>query len=104
MEFINLINRKYISDQDDLRPFNFAHIAQYLALDVITALSYDKAFGYCANDADLHDYIKTTESSTAILITVSALPMLCRLLSSALFRKFVMPNPNDASGLGKFMG
>ena len=104
MEFINLINRKYISEQDNLRPLNFAYAAQYLALDVITTISYGKAFGYCANDADVHGYIKTVEKITAALIIVSALPMFSKLLTSALFRKLVMPSPNDTFGIGKVLG
>ena len=63
MEFINLINRKYISDENHFRPLDFARATQLLTLDVITAIAFGKAFGYCANDKDLHDYIKTTEDT-----------------------------------------
>ena len=104
MEFINLINRKYISEQDNLRPLNFAYAAQYLTLDVITTLSYGKAFGYCANDADIHGYIETVEKSIAVMMIVTALPMFSKLLSSALFRKLVLPSPNDTFGIGKALG
>ena len=77
---------------------------QLLTLDVITAIAFGKAFGYCANDEDLHDYIKTTEDTLPAMIFVGALPMLGRLLTSALSRTFVMPNPNDKIGVGKVLG
>ena len=69
-----------------------------------TAIAFGKSFGYCNNDEDRYDYIKTTEASFPILAFVTALPMLGRLFTSTVFRTFVMPNANDKIGLGKAMG
>src|SRR5436305_13204333 len=104
MELIHLINHKYISDESHFRPLDFARVAQFLTLDVITAIAFGKSFGYCNNDEDRYDYIKTTEASFPILAFVTALPMLGRLFTSTVFRTFVMPNANDKIGLGKAMG
>ena len=104
LEFINLITRKYLSDETHFRPIDFARTSQFLALDAITAIGCGRPFGFCANDDDLYDYIKTTERTIPVMILVGALPMLGRILTSPLFRTFVMPNPNDMVGIGKILG
>lgn len=45
MDVVKLIEAKYISSGDVLRPFDHSLVMQYLTLDVVTSLSLGEAFG-----------------------------------------------------------
>jgi hypothetical protein len=100
---INLIERKYISTKSNFRKLDFAKIAQYFTLDVITDVAFGKPFGYIATDSDVHEYIKMTEDSMPVIMVVSVLPWLTKVLMSPVF-KFLLPSEKDKLGFGKFMG
>lgn len=101
LDVINLINSKYISQGDDLRPFDHAQIMQYLTLDVITSLSLGKAFGWVKEDRDVHEYIATMWVNFPIVHFLTTYPPATRFLSLPLMQKMMAPSMKDRVGLGK---
>ena len=68
--FIDLIECKYVSDDINFRPIDFAHRSQFFTLDVISQIAYSEPFGFLANDKDMHNFIcinvKPTNESNAL--------------------------------------
>lgn len=83
---------------------DFARAAQFFTLDVITKISYGYAFGYLANDEDVHGYIEITEKMVPFLNLVSTIPVVERFFGSGWVRKSIGPGTGDAKGIGKLMG
>ncbi|KAL0769401.1 hypothetical protein CaCOL14_008709 [Colletotrichum acutatum] len=100
--FIRLIEERYVSTTGVFRPMDLCQKVQYLTLDIITSLAFGYHFGYVAQDADVHQYIKMTEQSMPAMMTLSVFPQLAKLLQSPLFRQ-AMPSEHDRVGFGKFI-
>lgn len=83
---------------------DFARIAQYFALDVISDIAFGQPFGFLESDSDVHDYIKTQEALLPIFEWLSTFPSLERLTRIGWVSKLVMPKPTDKKGLGRLMG
>ncbi|KAK1676158.1 cytochrome P450 [Colletotrichum godetiae] len=102
--FVDLIQRKYVTTNDEVRPMDLGRTAQYFTLDVITRVAYGKEFGYLITDSDVHDYISTTEAAIPILQLCSEVPWLASVMFSKPVLGAVGPKHTDKSGLGKLMG
>lgn len=101
--FIEMIERKYVSEGAIYRPMDLARKSQYLTLDIIGDLAFDKDFGHLAEDKDVFEYIDQTEASMPVMMLVGVFPILARIAQSRLLRRF-MPSENDPHGFGKFIG
>jgi cytochrome P450 len=86
------------------KPVDFARIAQYFALDVISDIAFGQPFGFLESDSDVYDYIKTQEALLPIFEWFSTLPSLERLTRVGWVSKLIMPKPTDKKGLGRLMG
>lgn len=102
LAFVDLLERKYISTNTDFRPVDLAHKAQYLTLDVITALAFGKRLGFSDQDKDLYSYIKMTEENMPFMMVLTLFPPLAHLLQSRMFR-WLMPSEKDRVGFGAFI-
>ncbi|KAI3545263.1 cytochrome P450 [Colletotrichum abscissum] len=102
--FVDLIKRKYVTTDDEVRPMDLGKTTQYFTLDVITRVAYGKEFGYLATDSDVHDYISTTEAAIPLLQLCSEVPWLASFMFSKPVLGAVGPKHTDKSGLGKLMG
>lgn len=100
--FVNLIERKYVSEGAIYRPMDLARKAQFLTLDVIGDLAFGKQFGHLDNDDDVFGYIEQTEASMPAMMLITVLPSLAKLTQSKLLQRF-MPSENDPHGFGKFI-
>ena len=100
---MKLIDEKYISTSSSFRPIDFARKAQFLTLDVISAIAFGKPIDYLVKDEDLYDYIKTTEETVPNIILVGVIPWLMKVLQSPLMKLF-LPSDKDTLGLGRIMG
>jgi hypothetical protein len=80
---------------------DFAQIAQYFALDVITSLSLGQAFGYVIDDEDKYEYIKTIEDNFPLMNVFSAIPVLSAIMRVPAVQKAVLPTVKDRVGMGK---
>jgi len=117
--FITFIRQRYLSssfqpsglEKSDgqspsyiYRPVDFARIAQYFALDVISDIAFGQPFGFLDTDSDVHDYIKTQEALLPIFEWFATLPSLERLIRIQWISRLLMPKPTDEKGLGRLMG
>jgi hypothetical protein len=104
LDFIAAIERKYLSTSTQLRRADFARLAQYFTLDVISDLAYGAPFGYLENDYDVLGYIDTIDRYMPVLAILSTLPWAARFVNLGWVRKVTGPHPTDGHGVGKLMG
>ncbi|SPO06232.1 related to pisatin demethylase (cytochrome P450) [Cephalotrichum gorgonifer] len=101
--FIDLIERKYLSTGADYRPMDLGEKGQFFTLDVISDLAFGQAFGFLEKDADPFDYVKITKAFIPFMIVLCHSPYLARLLHSPPF-KGLFPKGSDKLGFGAFIG
>lgn len=101
--FVELIERKYISTSREYRPMDLGQKGQFFTLDVISALAFGEAFGYLTQDKDVFDYIKISDQYIPVMLVMANLPVLARLTHTRLFRN-LMPKESDLLGFGAFIG
>lgn len=99
---VDLIGRKYVSKGTIFKNLDFARIAQYFTLDVISHVAFGKPFGFLENDEDVHEYIAMTEKSMPAMMAVSVMPWIAKIMQSKLCRG-LLPNEKDKLGFGKFI-
>lgn len=97
-----MLERKYISTNSTYVPVDFARVAQYFTLDVISDVAFGKSFGFLTTDSDVHEYIKMTEDSMPIMMVISVNPWIANLLQTRLFSR-LLPSETDKLGFGKFI-
>lgn len=102
LNFMNLLEQKYVSTAYETRPFDLAEKTQFFALDAIGDISLGTPFGYLTRDQDLFDYNEINMSSLPVMNVVSVLPWLTKIVSLWPFR-LAMPSENDQVGFGRFM-
>lgn len=103
VNFIALLDSKYISTDQHTRPVDLAEKTQFFALDAIGDVSFGAPFGYLARDEDLYDYNAINASSLIVMDLVSVLPW----LTNAVHRwplSLALPREGDRVGFGRLMG
>lgn len=103
MDFVNLIERKYVSEGAIYRPMDLARKAQYLTIDIIGDLAFGKQFRHLDEDEDVFEYIARTEQSMPVMMLFSVYPALARLTRAKILQP-LYPSENDPHGFGKFIG
>jgi hypothetical protein len=101
--WIDLIRRKYISKDGELKQLDFAQSTQYFTLDSITKISYGESFGYL-KEVDVYDYIRSTTQAVPFLSLCGEIPFLQNIVFSELGLKLMGPKATDKMGLGRLMG
>ena len=101
--FVDLIEKKYISTSSDYRPMDFGEKASFFTLDVISHLAFGREFGYLNTDKDVYDYLSITKSAIPFMMTVADVPALADILQSRIFRG-LLPSEADKAGFGAFIG
>jgi hypothetical protein len=101
--FVDLIEKKYISTSRDYQPMDFGEKASFFTLDVISHLAFGQAFGYLDTDKDVYDYLSMTKSAIPFMMTVADVPALADILQSRIFRG-LLPSEADKAGFGAFIG
>lgn len=101
-EFLNLIERKYISTPGECKPMEFGHRAQFYTLDVVTSVTFGKPFGFLKKDGDVHKYLEITEIMIPMFGIMGAIPQLVYLLHTWPFN-YLMPGEGDKFGFGRLM-
>lgn len=92
---------KYTSGQDVV---DFAYIAQYFALDVLTDLAFGESIGFLTSETDLFKYIKKSADFLPLMELGTNHPWIHRLLTSRLLVLLAGPKPTDKTGLGAVVG
>jgi hypothetical protein len=80
---------------------DFAQIAQFLALDVITCLSLGQPFGWITEDKDMYEYVKTLEDNFPIMNFISVVPLLIAIMRIPVVQRVAIPGVKDRVGMGK---
>ncbi|KAI1092659.1 cytochrome P450 [Rostrohypoxylon terebratum] len=101
--FIALIQSKYLSDDHQIRPIDFAIRIQFFTLDTITKIAYGRAFGYLTTDTDVYNYIETAELTVPKMAALAEVPWLERLFYSETMLSLIGPKNTDKKGIGKMM-
>lgn len=70
---------------------DFAQVAQYLTLDVITFLSLGEPFGYITEDRDVYEYVKTVEDNFPLMNVFSAVPLLSANMRIPVVQRAAIP-------------
>jgi hypothetical protein len=102
--FVDLIRRKYLSTETELKPLDFGRKTQYLTLDTITKIAFSREFGFLATDSDIHHYIENTESVFVLNNLCGEIPWMYSIFYSNLLLGLLGPKDTDEKGLGKLMG
>jgi hypothetical protein len=101
MNMVQLIQRKYLTTGSKVKPMDFAEMAQYLTLDVITFLSLGEPFGFISEDTDKYGYVKASEDNFPVMNLFSAVPLLSTIMRIPIVQNNLIPTINDKTGLGK---
>ncbi|KAF7503960.1 hypothetical protein GJ744_002985 [Endocarpon pusillum] len=104
VEASSLEKREFQSASYCYKPVDFARIAQYFALDVISDIAFGQPFGFLETDSDVHDYIKTQKALLPLFEWFAMFPSLWRLTRIGWVSRLLMPKTTDKSGLGCLMG
>lgn len=107
---MRLIETKYLShplaSKDKKRPtavpVDLARIFHYLALDVISQLSFSGALGFLSKDEDLYQCIEINEAGLHFQSWIATYHWIPRVLSRWPFSLFV-PKEGDDLGFGRMM-
>ena len=104
MDLIHLIDKEYISEKSVLKQMDFAKIAQYFTLDVISDVAFGEPIGFLVRNEDVNGYCQVVEKALPAFEWAAALPMINQLVRLPVLKKMVMPSPQDKSGVGMIMG
>ncbi|KAK3934715.1 cytochrome P450, partial [Diplogelasinospora grovesii] len=102
-ELVDLIERKYLSTPTDFRPIEFAHKAQYFALDVISELGFGEAIGFLPNDKDMYRYVEINDTFFPVMAVILNMPWMDKYLKSWPLN-MALPKEGDQVGFGRLMG
>ncbi|ETN46985.1 uncharacterized protein HMPREF1541_01175 [Cyphellophora europaea CBS 101466] len=100
VEVVQVLER-YVAKPE---PADFARIAQYFALDVLTDLAFGRPFGFLRKEQDLYAYVKTSAKFLPLMELCNNHPCIHYLLSNTLVASIAGPKPTDKTGLGAVMG
>ncbi|KAH8734711.1 cytochrome P450 [Ilyonectria robusta] len=103
LNFMALLDRKYISTDTTTRPVDLAEKTQFFALDAIGDVSLGEPFGYLARDEDLYNYNEINASSLPVMNVVSVLPWLTHIVHQWPLC-LLLPREGDQVGFGRLMG
>jgi len=98
---VALIERKYLWTESNRHRVDFARLAQFFTMDVITKIAYGNEFGYLRDDEDKFDYLQTIERVVPFVAFGTSFPLLSRLFDSAWAHRLIGPSPGDQAGIGR---
>ena len=101
MNVVSLIRRKYLTIGSKIKALDFAELAQFLTLDVITYLSLGEPFGFVSEDADKYGYIKAIEDNFPVMNLFAVVPVLSAIVQIPQVQANLIPTVKDKTGLGK---
>ncbi|KIW93615.1 uncharacterized protein Z519_06220 [Cladophialophora bantiana CBS 173.52] len=104
MDVVRLIKRKYLSVGCNVKPLDWAQLAQYFILAVITYLSLGEAFGFVSDDTDKYTYVKSMEDNFPIMNVFSAGPLLSAIARIPTVQANLVPSPKEWVREGQSVG
>ena len=83
---------------------DWAVMAQYFTMDVLTDVAFSRPFGYLKDNADLFGYIKTVQQYMPVLEMQANIPLVNTVMNNKLLKTLLAPTASDTFGMGKMMG
>ena len=96
---LNLIRDESASS----RSVDFANLAQYFTLDVLTHIAFSRPVGYLTQNRDVFSYIGSAINFLSVFELGTNNSTIQSLLHSRIMRPF-QPRPTDEAGMGAMMG
>lgn len=100
---IDLIERKFISDEANHRPLDITLISFCFSMDCVGDLSFGQPFGCLDEGEDVHKFLKWNEDFFSTAIIVSNFHWLTKIFFNPPFNK-IYPSDHDKEGLGRYLG
>lgn len=85
-------------------PMDFADIARYFTLDVLSTVAFGSPFGFMAANEDKWEYGKTSEQFLLILNFVTNHKFFRWIFFQNWFQALAGPKPTDKTGMGPLVG
>jgi hypothetical protein len=104
LAFLNLIRRKYVSSDNNLRTMDLAEKSQFFTLDTIMDIATGVPVGDLEHDMDVYHYLKTTADALAPLIMIGSVPSVANFLQIPFIAKRLYPTAEDKIGFGRLIG
>ncbi|KAK3942549.1 cytochrome P450 [Diplogelasinospora grovesii] len=98
--FVSLIDRKFLSAEEEFRPVDFSKISLHSALDVLGDINFGKAFGFLDEGTDMFGYIEWFEGFFRFAMMASIFPRILRIIQTPLC-PFLSPADADRVGMGR---
>ncbi|KAI0377263.1 cytochrome P450 [Hypomontagnella monticulosa] len=103
VHLIEVIRHKHLTTASKTQKVDFAYLARFFTLDVITRLSFGKPFGFLDAE-DLYGYPSQVDRLFKAQNLCQEIPFLRNIMFSRFFFGLFGPKPTDESGVGKVMG
>ena len=104
LDLLQLIDKEYLSVNSNIKQMDFAKIAQYFTLDVISDVAFGEPIGFLVKNEDLNGYCHVVEKALPTFEWLSVLPLVNQLFKLPWLKKTMMPSPKDKTGVGMIMG
>lgn len=99
-ELLDLIRRDYVEKNEAM---DFAVLAGYFTLDILTQIAFGQALGFLVKNEDLYDYHKSSAAFYPIMELGSNHPTILSILNSRVMQG-AAPKPTDKIGFGAIVG
>jgi hypothetical protein len=103
LKLVDLIERKYVSSEEQVRPMDLARASKYLLEDVTSSVAFGEPFGYLEADNDLYGVIEISEALFGPVSIAALFPSVVAITSSPLMKPF-LPKTTDMYGIGRLLG
>lgn len=100
VELVSLIRRDYTEKNEAL---DFAKLAGYFTLDILTQIAFSQSLGFLVKNEDLFDCHKSSGAFSPIMDLGCNHPKILAILNSRLM-KGAVPKPTDKIGFGAIVG
>jgi len=101
-QFISLVERKYLSTDEMLRPMDLAEKAQFLTLDIISTLAVGSCFGCISEDKDTYGQLASVTGSVPLVVVMANIPDSFMLLQNPISRALLPKERME--GVRRMMG
>ncbi|GAB1317424.1 Pisatin demethylase [Madurella fahalii] len=100
----DLINTKYLTTGDKVKPLDWGYLASYFSIDSITDISFSEPIGDLQEDKDKWNFLHNTEDNLRPMSFFTIFPDILSLIPTWLMVKFLAPHPGDNSPFGQVLG
>lgn len=101
-DFLDLVKSKYVSTTAKVVPMDLARKVQFFTLDVISAVGTGKTFGMLQRDADVENFLQSSEEGLRIANFAAALGF-SWIAQAPFIGRFIAPSAEDSKGFGRLM-